>query len=50
LLAQIIVYTLNQRGNIPPHALLQWRSDVNVARADHNNASSFHSSHLLAKI
>jgi len=20
---------LNQRGNIPPHALLQWRSDVN---------------------
>jgi len=23
---------LNQRGNIPPHALLQWRSDVNVAR------------------
>jgi len=23
---------LNQRGNIPPHAQLQWRSDVNVAR------------------
>jgi len=22
---------LNQRGNIPPHALLQWRSDANVA-------------------
>jgi len=22
---------LNQQGNIPPHALLQWRSDVNVA-------------------
>jgi len=25
------VYTLNQRGNIPPHALLQSRSSVNVA-------------------
>jgi len=23
---------LNQRGNIPTHALLQWRSDVNVAQ------------------
>jgi len=23
------IYTLNQRSNIPPHALLQWRSDVN---------------------
>jgi len=22
---------LNQQGNIPLHALLQWRSDVNVA-------------------
>ena len=26
------VYTLNQWSNIPPHALLQWRSDVNVAQ------------------
>jgi len=24
------VYTLNQGGNIPPHALLQWPSDANV--------------------
>ena len=24
-----LVYTMNQHGNIPPHALLQWRSDVN---------------------
>jgi len=31
-LAQLGLYTFNQRGNIPPHALLQWRSDVNVAR------------------
>jgi len=23
---------LNQQGNIPPHALLRWRGDVNVAR------------------
>jgi len=23
---------MNQGGNIPPHALLQWCSDVNVAR------------------
>jgi len=22
---------LNQQGHIPPHALLQWRSDINVA-------------------